>query len=184
MADLSRPEWMEPQGSDRELEIPGRSVTHLPAGAGDALWFAGQLITYKVRGATEGVTIFELAVGPHGGAPPHVHRTQDETHYLLDGRFKFLCGIRTIQAGPGSVVHLPKGLAHAFTNIGSEWGRMLCIATPPGPLERFFDEAGEPATDRSSPPARPVDMERILAIARRTGGLELVTLEAAPRPGP
>ena len=183
MAELSGQEWVETHTFDPRTVTKDRMVTYLPAGEGEGVWFVGQLITYKVRRDGAGLTIFELAVGPHGGAPPHLHRAQDETHYLLDGRFKFLCGIRTIQAGPGSVVHLPKGLAHAFTNIGSEWGRMLCIATPPGPLERFFDEAGEPATDRSSPPARPVDMERILAIARRTGGLELVTLEAAPRPG-
>jgi mannose-6-phosphate isomerase-like protein (cupin superfamily) len=156
------------------MDIREPTVTYVPPGEGEALWFVGQLITYKVRGDGEDVTIFELTVGPYGGAPAHKHRTQDETHYILEGQFTFVCGDRTINANPGSVVHVPRSVCHAFTNLGPKPGRILFIATHPGPLERFYDEAGEPATDRSAPPAHPVDMEKILAIARRTGGLELV----------
>jgi quercetin dioxygenase-like cupin family protein len=142
-------------------------------GQGDGVWFAGQLVTFKVR--DKGISLFELAVGPHGGAPPHRHRSQDETHYILEGRYTFRCDARTIDAGPGSVVHVPRGVVHAFTNISPGWGRMLCIVCPPGPLERFLDEAGQPARDRSSPPPDAITMEQLLDIAKRTGGIELPT---------
>jgi quercetin dioxygenase-like cupin family protein len=135
------------------------------------VWFAGQLVTYKVR--VEGVSIFELAVGPYGGAPPHLHRWQDETHYILEGRYTFHCHARMIDSGPGSVVHVPRGVVHGFTNVSPGWGRMLCIVCPPGPLERFLDEAGQTARDRSAPPPDTITMEQLLDIARRTGGLEL-----------
>ena len=181
MAELSGQEWVETHTFDPRTVTKDRMVTYLPAGEGEGVWFVGQLITYKVRRDGAGLTIFELAVGPHGGAPPHFHRAQDETHYILEGQFKFVYDARMIQAGPGSVVHVPKGLVHAFTNVGPGWGKMLCIETPPGPLERFFDEAGERASDRSSPPVKMIDMEAILAIARRTGGLELVVLGEVSR---
>ncbi len=161
------------------MEIKEPTVTYVPPGEGEALWFVGQLITYKVRGDGEGVTIFELTVGPYGGAPAHMHRTQDETHYILEGQFKFVCGDQTIAADPGSVVHVPRAVCHAFTNLGPGPGRILFVTTHPGPLERFYDEAGEPAIDRSAPPPHPANMERILTVARQTGGLDLVLPEEA-----
>jgi quercetin dioxygenase-like cupin family protein len=147
---------------------------HLAAGAGDAVWFAGQLITYKVR--VEGMSLFELAVGPYGGAPSHLHRSQDETHYILEGRYTFRSDARRIEVGPGSVVQVARGVVHAFTHLSPGWGRMLCVVCPPGPLERFLDEAGQPARDRSVPLPDATTMEQLLDIARRTGGLELASI--------
>ena len=147
---------------------------YLAAGDGDALWFAGQRITYKVRGTEGEATTFELVVGPHGGAPLHLHRTQDETHYILEGRFRFHCAGETCVAGTGAVVHVPKGVAHGFTNLRSGPGRILCVETHPGPLEAFFDEVGEDAAGTSSLPQRRMAMPMLLDAARRTGGLEIV----------
>jgi hypothetical protein len=41
-------------------------------------------------------------------------------------------------------------------------------------MERFFREAGEPATERVLPEAGPLDIERIAAAARRTGAVEIL----------
>jgi mannose-6-phosphate isomerase-like protein (cupin superfamily) len=147
---------------------------YLAPGDGEALWFVGQRITYKVRGKAGEATIFELVVGPHGGAPLHRHRTQDETHYILEGRYRFQCAGDTVLAEPGAVVHVPKGVPHGFTNLGSEPGTILCIETHPGPLEAFFDDVGEPVADGDSSPLRVTAMDAALDAARRTGGLEIV----------
>lgn len=147
---------------------------YLAAGDGEALWFAGQRITYKVRGTEGEATIFELAVGPHGGAPLHRHRTQDETHYILAGRFRFQCAGDTVLAERGAIVHVPKGVPHGFTNLGSEAGTILCIETHPGPLEAFFDSLGVPMSNGDSPPLQVTAMDAVLNTARRTGGLEIV----------
>jgi mannose-6-phosphate isomerase-like protein (cupin superfamily) len=158
---------------------------YLAPGEGEALWFAGQRITYKVRGRTGEATIFELAVGPHGGAPLHRHRTQDETHYILAGRYRFHCAGDTFAAERGAIVHVPKGVPHGFTNLASEAGTILCIATHPGPLEAFFDALGVPAADDLSPPLPVTAMDAVLAAARRTGGLEIVIPgQDAPGAGP
>lgn len=157
---------------------------YLPAGSGEALWFAGQRITYKVRGTAGEVTIFELVVGPHGGAPLHLHRTQDETHYILEGRFRFHCAGETVVAESGAVVHVPKGVPHGFTNLRSDPGTILCVETHPGPLEAFFEEVGETAIETSSPLVRVMAMDVLLAVAERTGGLELVVPPKGQGPPP
>ncbi len=145
------------------------------AGEGPALWLLGQLVTFKVQGDSQTVGIFELVSPPQAGAPPHRHRTQDETHYILAGTYEFHCGAQAFSAGPGAVVYVPHGLVHAFTNVGTEAGRILFIETPAGPLEQWLTEVGEPATDRSGPPpsGRPA-MDTLLAAAERTGGIEFV----------
>jgi hypothetical protein len=53
---------------------------------------------------------------------------------------------------------------------------MLAVITPGG-LESFFLEAGEPATDDSSPPPGPPDIEKVRAAAAKYG------VEIPPLPG-
>src|SRR5205814_10309474 len=50
--------------------------------------------------------------GPELGPPPHIHRHHDESFYVLDGTFEFSLAGRAFTAGPGSFVHLPKGVVH------------------------------------------------------------------------
>ena len=118
--------------------------------------------------------IFEDEVPPESGAPPHLHRSQDETHYILEGQFEFVLGERKVNAGAGSVVYVPRTTVHAFTNTGTQKGKILFIETPSGALEQFLEEAGEPVSDPSSPPVGPPEMDKLQASAQRTGAIEFV----------
>ena len=159
---------MEPQ----EQTGKGTAI-HIPPGEGKSVWFADELLTFKVdRDQSQSVGIFEDEVPPQSGAPPHLHRTQDETHYILEGQFEFVLGERKVNADAGSVVYVPRTMMHAFTNTGKEKGKLLFINTPAGPLEQFLVEFGEPVSDPSSPPEGEPDMDKLQAIAQRTGGLE------------
>jgi len=150
-----------------------QKAIHVAQGEGKLVWFADELLTFKVdRYQSESVGIFEDEVPPESGPPPHLHRTQDETHYVLEGQFEFVLGERKVNADAGSVVYVPRTMMHAFTNIGTEKGKLLFINTPAGPLEQFLVEFGEPVSDPSSPPEGPPDMDKLQAIAQRTGGLE------------
>ena len=159
---------MEPQE-----QTGTQKAIHVAQGEGKLVWFADELLTFKVdRDQSETVGIFEDEVPPESGPPPHLHRTQDETHYVLEGQFEFVLGDRKVNADAGSVVYVPRTMMHAFTNIGTDKGKLLFINTPAGPLEEFLLEFGEPVSDPSSPPEGELDLNKLQAIAQRTGGLE------------
>jgi mannose-6-phosphate isomerase-like protein (cupin superfamily) len=155
-------------------------VGALPPGDGDALWVLTQLITFKSR--QRDYTVFEGRDLPHGmsAPPPHIHTTQDEAFYVLEGEYEFLTGEGTVRVGPGSFVHVPKGTLHTLRTVGEMPGRTLVIVAPPGPVERFFEDVGVPADDRSTPPDVMPDLEKLMESAARND-LEFV-LPAGPDP--
>src|SRR5215217_4166414 len=159
-------------GMEQRKQNMTQTAIHVPQGEGKSLWILDELLTFKVHDQSESVGIFEDEVPPQSGAPPHLHRSQDETHYVLEGQFEFVLGERKINADAGSVVYVPRTMMHAFTNIGAEKGKILFINTPAGPLEQFLVEFGEPVSDPSSPPEGEPDLDKLQAIAQRTGGLE------------
>jgi quercetin dioxygenase-like cupin family protein len=152
----------------------GEHVVYLPPGEGTrSLWVLGELVTYKITSYQTGgaYSLFEVATQPGGGPPPHVQHREDEVFYVLEGEYEFLVEGRTLRAGAGSLIYVPKGDLHAYNNVGEEMGRMLVSQTPGGLHERFFEEIGEPATGESWPPVFKglADMRRIAAIAAEYG---------------
>ena len=131
------------------------SLVHAGPGVGQAVWMAGlQLLTRKVSSAQTGgaYALFEVAVGPGGGEGPHIQHREDECFYVLEGEFEFLIEGAGIEAGPGSLIYVPKGTLHAFENTGETTGRMLVSQTPGGAYEGFVEEVGETATGETAPP--------------------------------
>lgn len=152
------------------MEAREQTVTHLPDGEGKKVWMVGtDLITFKTASEdTDGeFFLFDSLVLPGGGPPPHIHHRESESFYVLEGQFEFLAVDKWIKAAPGSFVHVPKGTLHTLKNAGDSVGRLLTLAVPAG-LDRFFEEAGEPGTDVSSPPGPP-DVKKLLATAERYG---------------
>lgn len=145
---------------------------HLGRGEGRSFWLLTDLHTFKVVGAdTNGAfTIAELLAGPEMGPPPHIHRNNDETFYILEGTFDFLLAGRAFSAGAGEFVYLPKGVVHTHRAGSGAPAKALVTQTPAG-VERFIEEAGRPALDPSVRPAPPATSElaRIVDIARKHG---------------
>lgn len=161
------------------METGEQTVTHSPDGEGKTIWMVGtDLMTFKATGEDTGgaFALFDSLVLPGGGPPPHIHRREAESFYVLEGEFEFLAGNRWIKAAPGSFVHVPIGSLHTLKNAGDSVGRLLTLVVPAG-LDRFFEEAGEPGTDTSSPPGPP-DVEKLLKISERYG------IEFPPPPTP
>jgi mannose-6-phosphate isomerase-like protein (cupin superfamily) len=67
---------------------------------------------------------------PERVAPLHLHRTEDEAWYILQGMLRFQFGGREFDVSAGSGVLLPHGTAHTFWNPGSEPARYLLIMGP------------------------------------------------------
>ena len=135
--------------------------------AGDSLWVLGDLYTFKLTGKqTLGtVTVIEQIIQPENGPPPHIHHKEDESFYILDGRFSFLCGDRSADFDTGSFIYIPRGTLHSFKNIGETQGKLLVTITPAG-LEEFFYSIGAPFTGMDSAPGfDPGIIDKIMKLA-------------------
>jgi quercetin dioxygenase-like cupin family protein len=138
-----------------------------------SVWYSGgTLMTFLATGEdTEGRFALIEAVGRKGnGPPPHIHRREDETFYVLEGEVSVWVGDRTMKAGPGTMVFLPRNVQHTFA-IESEQARMLVLLTPAG-FEGWFKEFSVPAPAMTLPPATEpayADVQRMLEVAPRYG---------------
>ena len=113
----------------------------LKPGEGKTIPVPGHNITHKLRGEDTGGAFSLLEVELWGDGPPqHIHKTEDETFYVLEGEINVLMGEQIIKATAGSFLFVPKGTVHAMCRSGEKPARFLATYSPPG-LEKFFDEA-------------------------------------------
>lgn len=120
-------------------------------------------ITVKISSEmTNGAySVSEDVTPPGQGAPPHVHRREQETFVVLEGEYEFQCGDRKFKGSKGSMVVLPKDVPHAFRNAGNTAGRSLVVLVPGG-MEKVFE-------DLSAMPPGPPDLGKINAITMKYG---------------
>jgi mannose-6-phosphate isomerase-like protein (cupin superfamily) len=130
---------------------------YVPAGEGEHYTFGGGgVTTFKVRGDdTAGhfeITENKLPPG-NPGTPPHIHNSVDHAFFVLEGVVDFQVGGRVVHAGPGACLFAPKGLAHRFSNPGSEPGRWLQIDSVGGREGMFKELAQRLPNDAPPDPA-------------------------------
>ncbi len=90
--------------------------------------------------AAERFSLVEHPLGPRAlAAPLHRHNREDEYSYVLEGRMGALLGDDVVEAGPGDLVHKPRGQWHTFWNAGDTETRILEMIAPAG-FENFFEE--------------------------------------------
>ena len=82
-----------------------------------------------------------LSLDPPGtGVPPHVHPSQDEFIYVLDGKYTLYLDGEWTSAGPGDLVRMPMGIPHAYYNREEGQARSVFWVSPSGELSTLFDE--------------------------------------------
>ena len=74
---------------------------------------------------------------PGEGPPPHLHRDREEYFFVIEGTYRLSVNGRETTIGPGTLVFVPRGTLHGFTNIGTGQGRLL-EWTIPGSNEPYF----------------------------------------------
>jgi mannose-6-phosphate isomerase-like protein (cupin superfamily) len=101
----------------------------------------GDVVTVKAstRQTNGSLTVLEFVIGPQKGPALHTHLREDELWYIIEGDFRFKAGGAMLRVSAGGMAFGPRGMPHAFQNIGEAPGRLLVITTPSG-LERFFEE--------------------------------------------
>ena len=80
--------------------------------------------------------------------PVHVHRSDDEAWYVLEGTLGILLGEQNIDVPAGGAVMVPRGMRHTYWNAGS--GPLRYILAMPPTIYRLV-QAIHAATDRSPP---------------------------------
>src|ERR1700748_1288480 len=105
--------------------------------------FLGSIgVRFMIDGSAAGerFSLGEHPMSPRAlAAPVHRHTREDEYSFILEGRMGALLGDDVVEAGPGDLVHKPRGQWHTVWNAGAEPARNLEIISPAG-CELFFAE--------------------------------------------
>ncbi len=91
---------------------------------------------YRPKQCTERSFAWHATLPPETFVPPHVHPTQDEHVYVLEGALTLVSGDEDHAAGPGDLVRLPMGQPHGLFNRSGETVVCLFWVAPTG---RLFD---------------------------------------------
>jgi quercetin dioxygenase-like cupin family protein len=84
--------------------------------------------------------VFEHYLPPGGHVPAgHVHPEQEERFMVLEGRMRFRLARRTIVAGSGETVVIPRGAAHWFGNAGPGVSHARVEVRPALRMEELFE---------------------------------------------
>ena len=68
--------------------------------------------------------------------PPHIHPTQDEFIYMLEGQFELMLDGRTVMANAADLVRMPMGIPHAIFNKSDRTVKCFFWVSP---TRRLFD---------------------------------------------
>ena len=79
---------------------------------------------------------------PGEGPPDHVHYSQDEMFFIIEGIYQMTVGGETSAVGPGTIVFIPRNTVHRFKNIGDTTACMLDWSLPGG-HDRYFTAISE-----------------------------------------
>jgi mannose-6-phosphate isomerase-like protein (cupin superfamily) len=152
--------------------MPSETVTQpyrlaIGQGLADVWWKTGR-ITVKAGPDQTGNAFSQFEVDdPLGSGPPlHVHHTEDETFYILEGQVTMFVGDERIDLEAGDYCFGPRGVPHAYL-VRSERARMLVTISPSG-SEQIFVSLGVPVATSAEPPTETVmppmpEMARLFA---------------------
>ncbi|PWK86968.1 quercetin dioxygenase-like cupin family protein [Lentzea atacamensis] len=83
--------------------------------------------------------ITEVRLGPAAAGPPqHLHRSHEETFYVVSGRVRFTSGQRHADLTAGGLVTAPIGVPHTFANPDTERGAVLLVTYTPDRYIGYF----------------------------------------------
>jgi mannose-6-phosphate isomerase-like protein (cupin superfamily) len=112
-------------------------ITPAGQGAGGTVWnILGQ--TYYMKESCDSSFSFEVHGMPGTFVPAHVHPTQDEFIYLLDGTMRVTLDGQEHALRQGEMARMPMGIAHAYANVGTTPVRALFWVTPARRLHTLF----------------------------------------------
>jgi len=92
--------------------------------------------TYVPKQVTEHAFSWHATFPAETFVPPHVHPTQDEYLYILEGRLEFWLDGNEASATSGDLVRLPMGVPHGIFNKSGTTAKCLFWVSP---TRRLYD---------------------------------------------
>ena len=117
------------------------AALHVVAGAdlfGEQRGLGISTIAFKV--IMPSLLILENTFTAKGGPARHLHYSQDEWFYILEGEFQFQVGTQRFLLHPGDSLLVPRQVPHVWAFVGEALGRILVTFQPAGKMEAFFRE--------------------------------------------
>jgi quercetin dioxygenase-like cupin family protein len=145
-----------------------------PSGTAPALWGPGDRYDLLATGEETNNAFFqfEATVATGGGPPPHVHRREDESFYVVSGDLEILIGDSTHRAKAGDFIFVPRGTVHGFKNLGDNTAVQLVTFVPAG-MDGYFRDVFTPVTDpKAAPPPITDELIRKMQEAAPKYGVE------------
>src|SRR5882757_2147816 len=165
----------------------------LPPGGGRLIRGGGVDATLKVAGCDNAhASTFVTRIPPSYDVGAHVHRHGEELFYVLEGTVDLLAfepvdrgvsdwhdwvaadGRSYLRGGPGSLMFVPSGVPHAFSNLSDKPATIFFQAAPSG-HENYFIElaellessAGRPMPEQMVKLREKYDMAQLTALDRK-----------------
>lgn len=88
----------------------------------------------EIKSQSGGVDVLDITANAGCEPPLHVHESEDESFFILEGEVTFYTADGAISAGPGTQVYAPRGIAHTYA-VESGVARMIVTASPSGFVE-------------------------------------------------
>lgn len=117
------------------MNLMTAGVTKAGTGVDGITWsILGQ--TYVPKQVSEASFSWHATFPPGTFVPPHIHPTQDEFIYVLDGRFDLVLDGRDYIATTGDLIRLPMQIPHGIFNKSDQAVKCFFWVTP---TRRLYD---------------------------------------------
>jgi quercetin dioxygenase-like cupin family protein len=118
-------------------QVTTAGITKANSGLDGISWnILGQ--TYVPKQLSEQLFAWHATFPPGTFVPPHIHPTQDEFVYMLEGRMDAVLDGRAFVATAGDLVRLPMGQPHGLFNNADQPIKCLFWVTPTRKLYDLF----------------------------------------------
>ncbi len=119
------------------LSVTAMTPGITPAGTGiEAISWSILGQTYVPKQVSERSMSWHAVLPPTTFVPPHIHPTQDEFVYMLEGRMDVLLDGKELFANAGDLIRLPMGLPHGLYNKSERVVKCLFWVAP---TRRLYD---------------------------------------------
>jgi quercetin dioxygenase-like cupin family protein len=145
------------------MNMIASAATSTPSRAGEVRFLGLPTWIKADRELTGGhFSLIEQVIPAGFESPWHMHLSEDESFYVLEGQMSVILedGRRLLQ--PGDFAFGPRNVPHGFRIEGDEPARILLMTTG----SDFADFIAETSVPSDTPPAAP-DMARLIAAAER-----------------